>query len=118
MSADNGIYIGRFPKTETTPEDYEYRVIHATAIENLHWTPTDTLEENSREIVAYYKSASVITQDEAQKKAFELEKEILADDFCPVLEYGINTLTFQHPFQYYLEHAHEVVYPWDVKEEV
>lgn len=112
MSADNGIYIGAFPKTEGSTE-YEYRVIHAQAIDNVYWTPDDSLEENPREIVQYFGKAEVMTEEFAHKKAFEMEKEILNDEFCPILEYGISTMTFNRPFKYYEEHAHEIKYKWD-----
>lgn len=84
MSADNGIYILNLKD--------QSRVIHAQAIDNLWWS---FLDFNSAEdfvptrIFQYYNNALPLTKEEAQKKAFEMEHEILSDDFCPILEYGI-----------------------------
>ena len=59
MSSDNGIYIGSFP---TINGGVEYRVIHAQAIENC-------TDKNS-----------------ALKRANEIHDEIMADDFCHIIE--------------------------------
>ena len=129
MSADNGIYVGCFPKTENLhnvklhPVDCEYRVIHASAIDNLAYF-TDAEQalkyegENPREIFILYKDSEILTEEQAHSKAFEMEREILSDEYFPVLEYGISTLTFKHPFSYYQERSHEIVYPWDKDREV
>jgi len=94
MSADNGIYIGRFPKTENPhqvelhPVDYEYRVIHAQAIENINWFPDEKSSdenqseldkkfegENPREIVQYFENAKMMDEVNARQRAFELEEK-------------------------------------------
>jgi len=119
MSADNGIYIGKFPKDI----GHEYRVIHAQAIENLEFFDKEEdakkyAGENPRAIVEYFGGAPVYSETRAFHEAQRMEKEILSDDFCPILEYGISTITFKHPFAYYQEHAHEIVYSWDKAEVV
>lgn len=128
MSADNGIYIGVFPKTENPhnvklhPIDLQYRVIHATAIDNINFFDEQKeleikfQKENPRAIVEYFGNADVLTQDKAQEKAFEMEHEIMDSSF-PVLEYGISTIHFKQPFSFYQEHVKEIKYFWD-KEEV
>ena len=121
MSADNGIYIGEFPIQDEQSQGstaYEYRVIHAQAIDNLYFFPNEELEkkfkgENPRSIVEYFGEAEVLTEKQAHDKAFEMEAEILNDDFCPILEYGICTLRFKKMFAWYKNHAHEIVYKWD-----
>ena len=97
MSADNGIYIGEFGN-----EGKEFRVIHAQAIDNVYY-PNG---ENAVSIVEYFGRAEVFdTREAAQGAAFKLENEILDDDFCPVLEYGISTLKFSRSFSEYEKEA-------------
>jgi len=97
MSADNGIYIGHFA-------DGEIRVIHAQAIENC-WYPDG---ESAQAIAGYFGDAKVFRDPtDAGKYAFEKEEEILSDDLCPILEYGISTLRFSKPFQEYVKEAEE-----------
>lgn len=117
MSADNGIYIGKFPKGKS----FEYRVIEAQAIDNLTYFPanSDLREyfkgENPREIYEYFKDSPVFeTREAADALAYEIEQNILSDDFCPILEYGICHMTFKQPFEFYKEHAKEIVYRWDI----
>jgi len=99
MSADNGIYIGKF-------NNGEIRVIHAQAIENL-WYPDS---ENAGYIVSYFKGAATFTNEaEAQRHAFKMENDILSDDFGPILEYGIKTLTFSKSFKDYEEEVTQMV---------
>ena len=81
MSADNGIYIAEFPDG--------FRVIHAQAIENVDYYPEGS-ENRRKELERYFgKSELYDSEESALEKAKELAKEILEDDFCPVLEYGI-----------------------------
>ena len=97
MSADNGIYIGWFGEKE-------FRVIHAQAIDNVFY-PSG---ENAESIVDYFGGGAVFDNlDAAQKKAFALEEEIMSDDFCPILEYGISTLKFSKTFDEYVKEADE-----------
>ena len=109
MSADNGIYILATPTEDAG--DLEYRVRHAQAIENIYWDEESGSliydRINPTQLVAYFGECEVLSQEEAHKKAFELEEEILNDDFCPVLEYGINTIVAEKPFSYYVKNAVE-----------
>ena len=109
MSADNGIYILKTPKDNN--EGFEYRVIHAQAIENIYWDDVNGYDyENPNPVILmdYFGNAPVLTEKEATQLVFKMEKEVLEDDFCPVLEYGINTITFPKPFSWYQEEAEKV----------
>ena len=105
ISADNGIYIAEFP---TLDGGREWRVIEAQAIGNLDYYPEDSPEE-AREIVRYFGSDSTrifSDLDAALKAAFEVEDEILKDDFCPILEYGVCRLpAFEYPMEVYRNRA-------------
>lgn len=103
MSADNGIYILKMKD--------QSRVIHAQAIENLFWSlETFGQTENliSTRILLYYNNAKSMTFEEAMLKAFEMEKEILNDDYCPILEYGISTFTIDKTWNEIVEDAKTV----------
>lgn len=108
MSADNGIYI------LSTPNGlgYEYRVIHTQAIDNIMWIPTEEQHKNfdysygnPRNIVDYFQNSPRFeTEDEALLYASSLYDEIMADDF-PILEYGINKISLEKSFDWYVEKA-------------
>lgn len=91
MSADNGIYIGRFP---TADGGMEYRVIHAQAIENVDY---GTEEEQDLYRVLYFGSDSThppsvfTSRDEAYDYA-----HLIAEGY-DILEYGVSELTFSRP---------------------
>ena len=108
MSADNGVYIGRFA-------DGEFRVIHAQAIDNL-WYPDG---ENATYIYSYYKDGKVFwNRKEARDYAFTLADEIMDDDFCSILEYGVSELEFSHSFSQYAATADmKKIAEWDAPEE-
>ena len=55
MSADNGIYVGKFPTVD--PNNFEYRVIHAQAIENLSYETPDNCDYSPEEVVRYFGQA-------------------------------------------------------------
>ena len=40
---------------------------------------------------------------DAFNKANDLVNEIMADKFCPILEYGISQISLPHIFSYYLQ---------------
>lgn len=81
MSADNGVYIVKFPDG--------YRVTHAQAIENIDYFEPGTAARK-QELKDYFgHSPLYATEQEAVLVAHEKAKKILADDFCPVLEYGV-----------------------------
>jgi len=95
MSADNTIAI---LKTPSGKGGFEYRVIHAQAIENIYWQHDDG---NPLEVMRYFGKCEVLTSEiNALKIALDMEKEILNDDFG-ILEYGIRTIELPHPFSYY-----------------
>lgn len=94
MSADNGIYILKSPKGD----GFEFRIIHAQAIENIEYEP-DREGYNTQELKRYFGKAKVFDNKEgAWKLAFEIEQDILSDDFCPILEYGISSISL--PFEF------------------
>jgi len=76
MSADNGIYIAKFPEG--------YRVTYAQAIDNIMYYPENTRER--KETLKEYFGASKLwnTEDEAWKEARRLYEE---DNY---VEYGIS----------------------------
>lgn len=81
MSADNGIYIAKFPDG--------YRVSYASAIENIDYYPEKS--ENRKKVLKEYFGDSKVyeTEIDALAEAREIEKSFLDDeDFC-YLEYGI-----------------------------
>ena len=82
MSADNGIYIAQFPDG--------FRVVHASAIENLNYFEEGTDEwKNELEIYFGNKNEKVfITQEEAQNYAYELAKGYY------ILEYGVSYIGY------------------------
>jgi len=78
MSADNGIYIAKFPEG--------YRVIHAQAIDNITYFPEDTMERKNV-LKEYFGGSKIIsTEHEALEEAGKLSKEY---DY---LEYGTSFL--------------------------
>ena len=97
MSADNGVYIGWFP---TADGGVEYRVIHAQAIDNTEDSDQFPNELTDAYIVSYYGDAEVYTnEDDANKKAVEIYKDIMNDDFgCAIIEYGIQIIEYPRPF--------------------
>lgn len=75
MSADNGIYVAKFPDG--------YRVIHAQAIDNLDYYPKNSQEYVDTVRQYFNKSKIYQTQEEAFAEADKMAKE------CWFLEYGI-----------------------------
>ena len=100
MSADNGVYLGRFLRKDTPDGErgYEYRVIHAQAIENCDYAPNFPAEITDAYRVDYYGRADVCcTEKEAWEQARAMEKEIADSDF-PILEYGVSEIHYDVPF--------------------
>ena len=103
MSADNGIYILNLKD--------QSRVIHSQNIEDLCWSfLTFGLIDDfvPTRIVERYCSAIPLTRKEAQSKAFEMEEEILNDDFCPILEYGIQSFNIDKTWDEVVKEAKEL----------
>lgn len=89
MSADNGIYIGKFPLVDG---GYEYRVIEAQGIENCDYGDDRKIQDLTR--VIYYKGSRVAVfyrENYAWKWAREL-----AEDYS-ILEYGISLIEYDRP---------------------
>lgn len=105
MSADNGIYIAKFPKAEG---GFEWRVIHAQAIENCDDSPNYSQELTDAYRTVYFAGAeSFDTEEAADAKARQMEAEVLADDFCPILEYGVCSFEFDRPLKLDIKAAEE-----------
>lgn len=93
MSADNGVYIlktkARFPEIDS---DYEYRVTHAQAIENIHWDQEKgDYREDGRftpEIAFDYFGRCQVFRTSLEATQFA---HALADDI-DILEYGVCVL--------------------------
>ena len=100
MSADNGIYIGRFPTG--VDENFEYRVAHAQAIDNTSWQDhmrwRKCNEEFAREqanesICLVFGGCEVFT---SETKAIKEANKI--HDIIQWVEYGVSILVFDKPF--------------------
>lgn len=89
MSADNGVYI--LKNTKADKNGFEYRVVHAQAIENI-FVNVNKYIPDAKMIKLYFDKAVVYDdKDEAQ-----IEADILAEEE-PVLEYGIcNLICWSH----------------------
>lgn len=80
MSADNGIYIAKFPDG--------YRVCEAQAIENIDYYPEGS-DERKQELKNYFGESKIYeTKDEALLAGHKIEEEIANSDW-PILEYGV-----------------------------
>lgn len=81
MSADNGIYIAKFPDG--------YRVSYASAIENINYYPEGS--KNRKMVLKEYFGDSKVyeTEIDALAEAREIEKRLLEDEDFYYIEYGI-----------------------------
>lgn len=94
MSADNGVYIGRFVKDGV----YSYRVIHAQAIENCDQNDDFPEELRNSYIARYYGQAKeIFSKDKAFEAAKKIYDEIMESNF-PIVEYGIQEIHYDIPF--------------------
>jgi hypothetical protein len=85
LSADNGIYIVKFPDG--------YRVAHAQAIDNIDYFPEGT-EERKEQLKAYFGGSKVYkTKGKAVIQAFKIEEE------TAFLEYGVRFLGKREAFE-------------------
>ncbi len=107
MSADNGIYILKTPSATSLGIQltfFEYRVIHAQAIGNIHYTPEVFIPEidkpiNALELIRYFGKAKVLGERGASLLAEKMEKEI------GYLEYGVCSISLNKPFDEYMVEA-------------
>ena len=106
MSADNGIYIARFTKTDGT---VEFRVTEAGAIDNIELSYMEKGDERTRLEDAYrtlyFKNAkSFSDENEAGLYALRLAKECYT-------EYGVCQINMDRPLTSLSnEEAEEIVY--------
>lgn len=89
MSADDGIYILKTP----AESGFEYRVIHAQAIENIYYDRGRSHDEPiPKRLREYFGKAEVFTNEtEAVKKAVAWHKTEQS-------EYGIREIEYSRPF--------------------
>jgi hypothetical protein len=87
MSADNGIYIAKFPDG--------YRVAYAMGIDNIDYYPMGS-KKRKKELKRYFGNSPVFEQKEnAEKYAFEIYHDMERDEIEHgmfgyfVLEYGV-----------------------------
>jgi hypothetical protein len=93
MSADNGIYILKCKDG--------WRVAHAQSIDNIYWWPDrkdgqyvqlDSI--NPVQLYRYFKgSKNYKTEGEATSQAYKMYRDIMNDDMCPIVEYGISYIS-------------------------
>lgn len=88
MSADNGIYIGKFP---TADGKVEWRVAHAQAIENCDDGYELVGETDAWRVLIFGRSESYASEEEALQRAKTLADEV---DYT---EYGICSVDFNRP---------------------
>lgn len=92
MSADNGIYILRSPISDIHTGEYEYRVAHAMAIENITYRP-DRGDFNTLAIKQYFAKCQIFRdRTEALVEADRSAQK------CMILEYGIQFIHISFPF--------------------
>lgn len=93
MSADNGIYIGRFKKGK----GFEYRVIHTQNIENCDYDSQWPKKLTDASRVSFYADADVCyTEQEAWEQAKALYDATM--EWAMVIEYGVSMITYDVPF--------------------
>lgn len=113
ISADNGVYIGRFTKDD----GFEYRVVHTQAIENCDHNKAFSAELIQAYRVVYYVESEVYDEEGAWKRARELYEEIIEDSW--VCEYGISVFNYDEPFpQMTVEEARKFIDEyWEERQE-
>lgn len=97
MSADNGIYIAKFPDG--------YRVCYAQAIENIDYFPKGS-KKRKHELKSYFGSSPLLgNEEEAQKYAFDLYHQMDEEEKkygmygVFILEYGIRYIGEYEAFE-------------------
>ncbi len=101
MSADNGVYL---LKTPTLAGVFEWRVIHAQAIDNIFYDEAEHGEGNPKYVVDYFGEAPVFEKHtQALAFASQIYDDIMNDDWGGIVEYGICGIELPHPFSWYIE---------------
>ena len=109
MSADNGIYILEMKD--------QVRVIHTQCIENLWWSTLANRQITNfvpTQLVLYFGGVEPMTLTEAHNKAREIYNEIMEDDFCPIVEYGIVDLKINKTWKQ-IVHGAKLLAPKEIK---
>ena len=81
MSADNGVYIAKFPDG--------YRVAYSHNIEDVDYFPVGSQERKNVLKEKFGKSTIFATKSEAFDEAKRIEADLENDDDFYILEYGI-----------------------------
>jgi len=104
LSADNGIYILK-------TKDGQYRVIYASAIENLYWNPLDSNSYNklipTRIVELYGKSKYTYNKNLTRDIAFNMARNTY-------LEYGISEIVIDKTWKQIVKEAKEIA-PLEIK---
>lgn len=94
MSADNGIYIAKFPVDDSY---FEYRVVEAQNIEDCF--PNEATPENVTDatVVKVFGNCKVfMSENKAHAHAQKLYDKVMASE-CPIVEYGVCGIEFKKP---------------------
>lgn len=95
MSDDNGVYILKspvYPRLVPKSREFEYRVTHAMAIENINYEP-DREGFNTEQLRRYFGQCLVFyDRTRSLAKADEIARG------CEVLEYGIQFISLPFVF--------------------
>jgi hypothetical protein len=98
MSADNGVYILRTPVHIDVPGEFEYRITHAMAIDNIRYEQGDWSGAggfNIQEVQRYFGECEIFRS----RTDALLEADRIADGIT-VLEYGISLIKAPFVFPY------------------
>src|ERR1700748_60625 len=94
MSADNGIYIAKFPIDDGY---FEYRVVHTQNIEDCFHNEKTPENVTDAIIVKVFDNAKVfMSKIKADTYAIKIYEEIMGSD-CPIVEHGISEIEFKKP---------------------
>ncbi len=97
MSADNGIYIAKFPIDQGKSGYFEYRVVHTQNIEDCYYSDSFPKLLTDATIVIVFGNAKIFySKDKAISYANKLYDEIMNSE-CPIVEYGISEIEFKNP---------------------
>jgi hypothetical protein len=99
MSADNGIYVAKFPIDDGGNPYFEYRVAELQNIEDCYAASDRPKYITDAMIVVAFGDAKIYyNKDKAHTYAHKLYKDIMNSE-CPIIEYGVCELEFAKPIQ-------------------
>jgi len=98
MSADNGIYIAKFPIANDS-SNVEFRVKELQNIEDCYANGHSSLPLEialAMRVIAFSDSTVFESKKEAETYAIQLYNDIMNGE-CPIIEYGICDIEFEEP---------------------